>query len=456
MQAVMDLPPARHHLPGPRFGFRMIGALQRDPLTIMTQVKEQYGDMVHVRLPLANAYLVADPRLIEQVLLRDHHVFHKDVLTRELRYLLGDGLLTSEGEHWKRVRKLASPPLTKRAISAYGDAMVLSARRYAEAFTPEQPRNVHEDLMQLTLEIVTRTLFGTDLPPGSERVGAALHTAMDYFLNYTRSMKRLIPKWLPIPAHLRMRKAIKTIDATLMQIIAQRRAALNDEAIDLVSLLLRARDDEGSGLTDAQLRDEAITIFLAGHETTALALAYSLMLLAQHPESQAKAHAEVDSVLQGRPATAADYGRLHYLDQIVTESMRLYPPAWIVAREATEDYDLGGYRVRPNEQLWISQWIVHRDARWFSEPNAFKPERWTAEMREQLPRFAYFPFGGGPRVCIGNHFAQMEAVLVLATLLQARSFTQAPDHELALECSVTMRPAKGVRLIPHARPQSSA
>ncbi len=451
MQAVMDGPPAAPPTPGPRFGLRDIGVLQRDPLGVLTKLKETYGDIVNVRLPLSTAYLVADPALIEQVLLRDHHVFRKDILTRELRFLLGDGLLTSEGDHWKRVRKLASPPLTKRAISAYADEMVLAARRSVSTFTPEVPRNVHEDLMQLTLEVVTRTLFGTDLPPGSEGVGSALQTAMDYFLNYTRSMKRLIPKWLPIPAHLRMRKAIKTIDATLMQVIAQRRATLSDDAIDLVSLLLRARDDDGAGLTDTQLRDEAITIFLAGHETTALALAYSIMLLAEHPEIQAQAHAEVDSVLQGRSATAADYGKLPLLDQILSESMRLYPPAWIVAREATEAYHLGAYHVRPGEQVWISQWILHRDPRWFSEPNLFKPARWTSSMREQLPRFAYFPFGGGPRICIGNHFALMEALLLLATLLQERSFTLAPDHKLVLECSVTMRPAHGVKVIPHAR-----
>ncbi len=455
MQAVMDMPPAASAVSGPRFGFRKIAELQRDPLTMLTAVKNTYGDLVRIQLPLAKAYLVSDPALIEQVLLRDHHVFHKDPLTRELRFLLGDGLLTSEGDKWKRVRKLASPPLTKRAITAYADAMVEIGGTYA-SFPTGVSRNIHDDMQKLTLAIVTRTLFGTDLPSGAENVGDALHTAMDYFLNYTRSMKRLIPKWLPIPAHLRMRKARNTIDATVMQVIAQRRAAASDEAIDLISLLLKARDDEGSGLTDRQLRDEAITIFLAGHETTALALAYGLMLLAQHPEIQAKAHAEVDTVLAGRKASAADYPRLSFLDQIITETMRLYPPAWVVAREPSEVYDLAGLRIGTREQVWISQWIVHRDARWFPEPDAFKPERWTADMREQLPRFAYFPFGGGPRICIGNHFAQMEAVLVLATLLQARSYTQAPDHELRLECSVTMRPAKGVRLIPHARAQSSS
>ena len=451
MQAVMDMPPAARPVSGPRFGLTKLRELQRDPLTVLTDVKNQYGDLVRVRLPLAKGYLVSDPALIEQVLLRDHHFFRKDRLTLELRYLLGDGLLTSEGDKWKRVRKLASPPLTKRAITAYADTMVEIGLKYANSFPAGVGRNIHDDMQKLTLEVVTRTLFGTDLPAGAGDVGEALHTAMDYFLNYTRSMKRLIPKWLPIPAHLRMLKARRTIDATLMQVIAQRRAAASEDAIDLISLLLKARDDEGSGLTDGQLRDEAITIFLAGHETTALALAYSLMLLAQHPEVQVKAHAEVDAVLAGRKASAADYPRLAYLDQIVTETMRLYPPAWIVAREPCEPYTLGNFQVRSNAQVWISQWIVHRDARWFPNPEAFTPERWTAEMREKLPRFAYFPFGGGPRICIGNHFAQMEAVLVLATLLQARSFTQAPDHDLRLECSVTMRPARGVRLIPHMR-----
>lgn len=453
MQAVMEMPPAQPAtIQGPpRFGFKMLGVLQRDPLTTFTKLRAEYGDIVRVRLPLLTGYLVADPTLIENVLLRDHHVFRKDVLTRELNFLMGNGLLTSEGDHWKRVRKLAAPPLTKRAITAYAGNMVEVASNWAETFTPEEPRNVHADLMQMTLEIVSRTLFGTGLPPGADRVGAALHTAMDYFLNYTRSIKRIIPKWLPIPAHLRMRKAIKTIDATLMQIIAQRRATLNDDAIDLVSLLLRARDDAGSGLTDQQLRDEAITIFLAGHETVAIALAYTLMLLAEHPEAQAKAHAEIDSVLQGRPATAADMPKLTFLEQIVNESMRLYPPAWIIAREPTAPYELHGHTLSTREQVWISTWVVHRDARWFPEPEAFKPERWSAEMKDGLPRFAYFPFGGGPRICIGNHFAMMEAVLGLATLLQKRGYKPAPEHRLELECSVTLRPKHGVWLVPHTR-----
>lgn len=453
MQAVMDMPPSGPAtIQGPpRFGLKMLGVLQRDPLNTFAGLQKQYGDVVRIKLPLATGYVIADPALIENVLLRDHHSFRKDVLTRELTFLMGNGLLTSEGDHWKRVRKLAAPPLTKRAITAYADNMVGVAGQWVKTFTPGQSRNVHGDLMKMTLEIVSRTLFGTGLPEGADQVGVALHTAMDYFMNYTRSIKRIIPKWLPIPAHLRMRKAIKTIDATLMQIIAQRRATLNEEAIDLVSLLLRARDDEGSGLTDQQLRDEAITIFLAGHETVALALAYTLMLLAQHPEAQAKAHAEIDSVLRGRPATAADMPKLTFLEQIVTESMRLYPPAWIVAREPTKPYELCGYTLTTREQVWIPTWTVHRDARWFPEPTAFKPERWTAEMKEALPRFAYFPFGGGPRICIGNHFAMMEAVLGLATLLQERSYTLAPEHVLELECSVTMRPKHGVQLIPHAR-----
>lgn len=450
MQNVMELPPAVSSVPGTGFSLTKLRQLQLDPLTFMSNATSEFGDISRFGLLFGTGYLVSDPKVIEDVLLRDHHVFIKDVMTRELGYILGNGLLTSEGEHWKRVRKLAAPPLTKRAISAYADAMVSATSTAVAAFTPEVERDVHQDFMQLTLEIVTRTLFGATLPPGSEQVGEALHTAMDFFLNYSRSLKRLIPKWLPIPAHLRMRQVIKTIDRIIMQIIAQRRAALTDDATDLVSLLLRARDDDGNGLTDAQLRDEAITIFLAGHETTALALAYSVMLLAQHPEVQARAHAEIDAVLQDRPATAADFGRLPYIESIISESMRLYPPAWAVAREASESCALGGHRIRKGDQIWISQWVVHHDARWFPEPNEFKPERWTLEMREKLPRFAYFPFGGGPRICIGNHFALMEAVLALATTLQHRSFTMGPSHKLELECAVTMRPKRGVKVVPHA------
>ncbi|MEZ0312254.1 MAG: cytochrome P450 [Myxococcota bacterium] len=437
--------------PGVRIRFRDLGELQRDPLTLLGHVQKEHGDVVRISLPFRTAYLVTDPEILEQLLLRDHHVFTKSALVRDLRYLLGDGLLTSEGEHWKRVRKLASPPLTKRAISAYADDMVDDAARFIDELTLDVPRDVHQDFMQLTLQIVTRTLFGASLPPGAEQVSVALHSAMDYFLHYSRSMKRLIPKWLPIPAHLRMRRAVKTIDGTLMQIIAARRAALTEDATDLLSLLLRARDDEGAGLTDVQLRDEAVTAFVAGHETTALALAYTLMLLATHPEVQTRVHAELDAVLGSRRPTAADMGRLSYLDAVLSESLRLYPPAWGMAREAREPYTLGGHLVRKGDEVWTLVWLVHRDPRWFEEPEAFKPERWTPELRDKLPRYAYLPFGGGPRICIGSHFALMESLLVLATILQRRSFTTAPDHALALTCSMTLRPKHGVRLIPHAR-----
>ncbi len=238
---------------------------------------------------------------------------------------------------------------------------------------------------------------------------------------------------------------MRTVDTTIHAIIAQRRATLTDDSHDLISLLLKARDDEGQGLSDEQIRDEAVTIFLAGHETTALALSYTPMLLAQHPEIQQRACAEVDAMLGGRAATVADMSRLKFVDAVVSESMRLYPPAYMVARETTEPYVIGGYKLRKGDKVWLSPWGVQRDARWFDEPTRFLPDRWLGDLRERLPRFAYFPFGGGPRICIGNHFAIMEAVLVLATILQQRTFSVASDHKLALDCSVTLRPRHGIK-----------
>lgn len=438
-------------LPGPRVDWAFMGKLQRDPLSIMKELRDRYGDIVHVKMPFGHAYLVTVPEIIEQVLVRDHHAYVKDRITRELRYVMGAGLLTGEHEPWKRHRKLASPPFTKRAIAAYAETMTEIAARHVEHFAPDAARDVHKDLMELTLEIVVRTVFGSDLPPEAANVGAALDQTMTFFTTVSRSVKRLIPKWLPTPANLSLKRAVRQLDRSVTSIIEDKRSKADPSANDLMSLLIQARDDHGEGLSDMQLRDEAITMFLAGHETTALVLSYALLTLAEQPALQKRAHDEVDAVLEGRTPTLADIPNLKYLDAVVTEVMRLYPPAWIVAREATEPAMLGDYHIGAGDQVWMPQYLMHRDARYFENAETFDPDRWSGDLKSSLPRFAYFPFGGGPRVCIGNHFAMMESMLTLATILQKRTFEIAPEHQTKLECSVTLRPALGVKLIPRRR-----
>lgn len=438
------------HLDGPKVDWRFIQRFQRDPLGVFEELHAAYGGLVSITMPFAQAYLVAEPSLIEHVLVRDHGSYVKDQFTRELRHVMGAGLLTSEHATWRRNRKIASPPFTKRAISSYALDMVAIADTHAGRFTPDVPRDVHKDLMDMTLEIVVRSVLGSRLPPEAADVGEALDTIMRFFTEVTRSFKRLIPKWLPTPANLRLKRAVRTIDNVITSIIADKHARQDGAANDLVTLLMNARDEHGQGLTDSELRDEVITIFLAGHETTALVLSYTLLALAEHPDVQRRAHEEIDR-LGKRPVSLADMPRLPFIESVLNESMRLYPPAWVVAREAIADTQLGGHPIRKGSQVWMSQWLAHRDATSFPNPTRFDPDRWSTTPKDALARFAYFPFGGGPRVCIGSHMAMMEAVLCLATILQKRTFELAPDHVTELECSMTLRPARGVKLVPRVR-----
>ena len=263
----------------------------------------------------------------------------------------------------------------------------------------------------------------------------------------------LLPWWqrLPTPGNRRFRRAKAEIDAVMYDTIARRRAG-EKAGDDLLSRLLAARDEDGSRMSDRQLRDELVTLFLAGHETTALALSYSFYLLAQHPDAEARLAAELDEVLQGKPPTAADVPRLRSTEWVIKESMRLYPPATSIGREAVCDTEIGGYFVPKGAQVSPVQWVVHRDARWFDDPEAFKPERWDNDLARRLPRCAYFPFGDGPRVCIGNQFAIMEAVLVLATVAQRYRLALAPGFQLELLPSVTLRPKHGVSMVIQERP----
>lgn len=260
-----------------------------------------------------------------------------------------------------------------------------------------------------------------------------------------------IPERIPTPGNLRFRRAIRYLDALIYNII-QRRRANGEDTGDLLSMLLGVRDKEtGEGMSDRQLRDEVMTIFLAGHETTANALSWTWHLLASHPEVEAKLHEELGETLAGRPPSVADLPRLRYTEAVVTESMRLYPPAWAFGREALEDCEIGGYRVPAGTQLIMSQWVAHRDPRYFDAPEMFRPERWESGLSERLPRYAYFPFGGGPRLCIGRSFARMEAVLLLATLAQKFRLRHVPGEYIAPQPSVTLRPKNGMRMVLSSR-----
>ena len=474
--------------PKPQFLFGHLAAFRADRLSFFTDCARTYGDIVPLRLPGRRLLLFSRPDLIEQVLVTQAKNFVKHFGLRMYKPVLGNGLVTSEGDFWRRQRKLAAPAFAAGRLAGYAGDMVAAAARMTEEWrraqttaptppparplqrpgpsasdAPElsngQVRDVHEDLMRLTLDVACQTLFGADACPDPHTVGAAMETALRAIdVRFSRIFP--VPDWFPTPANRRLFRALRTLDGVVTDIIARRRATLATGGAgatsgpgDLLSTLLRARDeDDGSAMTDAQLLDEARTIFLAGHETTALALTYALYLLAAHPAAQDALHSELSSVLAGgRPPAYADLPRLTYTRNVVTEAMRLYPPADLLGREAIADCTVGGVAVPRGTSVFMSQWVMHRDGRYFPDPLRFDPGRWTDDFERSLPRFAYFPFGGGPRFCVGQSFASAESALILAALCQRFTFAPDPTFKLELWPSITLRPRAGVRLIVRAR-----
>jgi cytochrome P450 len=405
-----------------------------------TLVKE-YGDIVTMRYYNFRVYFVSHPDYIEQVLVNDNRKYIKGRILRKNKQLFGNGLLTSEGDFWLRQRRLAQPAFHRARIATYADAMVRYASRLAAEWSNGDERNIHAEMMRLTLAIVAKTLFDADVDHEAKRVGHALEAIMHFNSDFRKLI--LTPTWLPTPRKIRATFATAKLNRIIYRFIEERRRSANDNG-DLLSMLLAARDDDGSRMTDRQLRDEAITIFLAGHETTANALSWTWMLLAQNPTVEAKLHAELDSVLRGRAPSLDDVPNLPYTGHVITESMRLYPPAWGMARIAIEDAEIAGYPIPKGCGVSLAQWVVHRDPRWFDAPMEFRPERWEGDLLKRLPRFAYFPFGGGPRQCIGNNFAVMEAVLLLATIARKFRIRLVPGKAIVPAASITLRPKTGI------------
>ncbi len=417
-------------------------AFRRDRLDYLTHCARTYGDVTRLRFAHRRIYLLTHPDPIEEVLVTQARNFIKHFALRINPLLLGKGLLTSEGDFWLRQRRLIQPVFARGRIAGYGPAMVAAARAVTGTWRPGERRDIMTEMMHLTLAIAAKTLFDADVGGEAQAVADALQMLQDNFLVRFNALLPL-PMWLPTPGNFRLRAAVRRLDDILYGFIRRRRADRTERG-DLLSLLLHARDEQGGRMTDRQVRDEAMTLFLAGHETTALALSWAWYLLARNPDAEAKLAAEVHAVLQGRDPTVEDCPRLRYAEMVALETMRLYPPAYVVGREALADCVIGGYRVPRGTTLLMSQWVVHRDPRFFAEPERFRPERWGEEAIKALPKFAYFPFGGGPRLCIGNTFAMMEMVLVLATIAQRFHFRLAPGAVVTPQPTFTLRPTPGV------------
>jgi cytochrome P450 len=411
-----------------------------------------HGDIVRARFLYLTAYFLYHPDDIEYVLSTNAKNFIKSRSVRSpfFQRLVGNGLLTSEGEFWRRQRRLAQPAFHRQRINGYGDVMVEYTDRLISSWSNQETRDLHQEMMRLTLEIVVKTLFNADVSEDAAKVERALSQIVKPFSSQA-TLKWIIDNRLPTKTHRQFNEYAKEIDEIVYRIIDERRASGLDQG-DLLSMLLAAHDEDGSQMTNQQLRDEVMTLFLAGHETTALTLSWSWYLLAQDPAAERKFHAELDEVLRGRLPTPADLPRLTFTETIAKESMRLYPPAYGLGRESITECEVGGFRMPAKTQVFMFPWAVQRDPRFFDSPNKFIPERWTEELTNSLPKYAYFPFGGGPRACIGNYFAMMEVVLLMATIGQRFRFSLLPEHPVSLLPAMSLRPKDGIKVVVESRP----
>ena len=433
---------------GPKGG-RIMGNMRefnRDTLAFVERCAREFGDVVLTRFLYVPAYFLFNPEHIEYVLASGSKNFVKPMSLRSPFFLrlVGNGLVTSEGEFWRRQRRLAQPAFHRERVASYGETMVEFVERMLASWREGDVRDAHEEMMRLTQNIVVKTLFTADVSAEADEIGEALSRIVRPFASQA-TLKWILDNRLPTPGHLRFNRDVRKIDRFVYRIIGERRAS-GEDAGDLLSMLLRAQDEDGSRMTDRQLRDELMTLFLAGHETTALALTWAWYLLARSPEAEERLASELSEVLGGRAPTVADLPRLRYAEWVVKESMRLYPPAYAVGREAVRDCEVGGYRVPAGMQVFAFQWAVQRDPRWYEEPAEFRPERWREETASRLPKFAYFPFGGGPRQCIGNHFAMMEAQLITAMMVQRLRPRLVPGHRVVPASSAILKPRHGLKM----------
>jgi cytochrome P450 len=435
-----------------------------NPILLFEHLVSTYGPVAHYKIGPSHIVFVNDPGLIWEILIGQPQNFIKERTQRRMKILLGEGLITSDGEIHRRQRRIAAPAFHRQRIQHYGTMMVDRAAAMREEWQQGEQIDIAAEMMRLTLQVVARTLFNTDVTRDVQQINDEVNVIMDLY-NFLIALPKAeaMLHW-PIPGLMRFRKARKRLDAVVHRMIEQHRADGVDHG-DLLSMLIASSDDDGdedgseeggkvgdgASMSDEQLRDEVLTIFLAGYETVANALTWTWMLLGQNPEAEARMHAEIDSVLAGRAPTLDDLPRLKYTEMVFAESMRLYPPAWAMGRQATCDIEIGPYKLPAGSYLFFSQYIMQRSAEQFPDPLRFDPERFTAEAKASRPKFAYFPFGGGNRQCIGEAFAWMEGVLLLATIAQTWKLELIPKRKIGLAPKITLRPDGPIWMVPKLR-----
>ncbi len=430
-----------------------------NPIVLFEHLIETYGPTVHYRLGRAHIFFTAEPEFIREILVNQAQNFTKGRTQRRMKILLGEGLITSDGEVNKRQRRIVAPAFHRQRVQAYGGMMASSAAIMGSQWKSGERFNIASQMMLLTLEIVARTLFNTGVNSDVLEINDQVNIIMELY-NYLIALPRAEAYLhFPLPRLVRFRRARGRLHAVVERMIAEHRADGVDRG-DLLSMMLASRDEESdhSGMTNEQLIDEVLTIFLAGYETVANALTWTWYLLAQNPAAEARFHAEVDEVLGraggndgGRPPTVEDLPRLRYTEMVFSEAMRLYPPAWAMERASIKDIELGPYRLPPNTSFLFSQYIVQRSARFFPDPLRFDPDRFLPENKAKRPRFAYFPFGGGARQCIGEAFAWMEGVLILATIAHKWRLRLVPGQSIDVQPKITLRPKYPIFVVPEPR-----
>ena len=448
--------PDRSRVPGPSTWLPggAFWAFRKDPLAFFTNTARTYGDIAGFSFGPQKVYLVSRPEWVEDIHVKSAGKFAKGVALERAKVLLGNGLLTAAGQEHLKHRRMIQPLFHRQHVQGFAEAFVRHATAWRDQVTPGATLDITREMSGLTLGIIGETMFSSDVQGDADEVREALTDAVSNFAYaFIPGLNHL--QKLPLPIFIKVRKARERLDRVIHRVIAERRHLAGTEVpalrTDLVAMLLAARDPENpneGGMGDTQIRDEAMTIFLAGHETTANAMAWTWHLLGSAPEAEARLHAELATVLAGRVPTMDDVPKLEWTRAIISESMRLFPPAWTMGRRVLQDHALGSHTVEKDSLVILSQWVVHHDPRWWSEPEAFTPERWMAPT--DRPKYAYFPVGGGTRVCIGEAFAWTEAILLLATIAQRWRFVRGEQPAPTTEPRITLRP-KGLRMTAERR-----
>jgi cytochrome P450 len=472
MSLVTKFPPG----PKPKMPGKLLREFIHDPIYTLSKIAREYGDISYFKLGREHVYLINNPDYIEKVLIYDHRNFKKGKRLQTAKAVLGEGLVTSEGDFHNRQRRLIQPIFHPKQIMMYGNIMTDYAARMRDGWKDGSTVDISQEMMQLTLSIICKSVLNYDVESEAQHVGKALTTVRNYSKRLQNPIGHILDKIPILPAPKKAHEAKKGLDSLVYGLISERRQyeeSNSDKRFnDLLTKLLEAQDSNPNQvrpsnvtststspttdgkMSDKQVRDEVMTIFIAGHETTANALTWTFYLLSQHPDVEKKLQNEIDSVLaisngnngESKIPSTEDIPKLQYTEKVLRESMRVYPPVWTMGRYVENDYCVGKYTIPAGSSILMSQYVMHNNTRYYENPEQFNPDRWTEEFKTHLPRFSYFPFGGGIRGCIGEPFAWMEGVLIIATIAQKWTMRLVPGQRIRLDPAITLRPKYGMKM----------